>query len=182
MSGELLPSGELEIRYRGAAGAADIIISSPARPEGTYYRLALLAARRRDISGAALYARYALAFNPEQAGAAKLLELCRDELGELPGGENAAGDGLARVRELAAQKKWRAAEKAAGALPRQSVRILNIRGCLLARARRFARAADCFAQALAMDRFNVLAARGFAETSSRRSFPENFPGIWFGGK
>jgi tetratricopeptide (TPR) repeat protein len=141
-----------------------------------------LAARRRDISGAALYARLALALNPEQAGAARLLELCRDELGECAFsdaasdascdavGESAAGDELAKVRALTAQKKWLAAEKPAGVLPRQSVRILNIRGCLLARAQRFARAADCFAKALAMDRFNALAARGFAETQARRKW------------
>jgi tetratricopeptide (TPR) repeat protein len=153
------------------------------RPQHHYYRLALVAARRRDLSAAALYARYALALNADHEGAAKLLALCLDDLGEAGGGyalsgyavgEYASGnaaDGLAKVRELAGQKKWRAAEKAAQALPRRSVRILNIRGCLLAAAKRYAQAAECFAEALAMDRGNTLAAKGFAETAPRRNFP-----------
>jgi tetratricopeptide (TPR) repeat protein len=71
---------------------------------------------------------------------------------------------------LAGQKKWRAAEKAAQAVPRRSVRVLNIRGCLLAAAKRYAQAADCFAKALTMDRCNALAAEGFAETAARRKW------------
>jgi tetratricopeptide (TPR) repeat protein len=133
-----------------------------------YYRMALIAAQRRDLSGAVLYARYALALNPEHEGAAKLLELCLDEWGEAAAG-NHTEDGLETVRTLAGQKKWRAAEKAAQALPRQSVRILNIRGCLLATAKRYAGAAVCFAKALTMDRSNARAAQGFVETSSRRN-------------
>jgi tetratricopeptide (TPR) repeat protein len=134
-----------------------------------YYRLALAAALRRDLSGAALYARYALALNPDHEGAVKLLELCLDELGENAAGETVE-DGLDHVRKLAEQKKWRAAEKAAQAVPRQSVRILNIRGCLLAAAKRYAQAAECFAKALVMDHSNALAAEGFAETSARRKW------------
>jgi tetratricopeptide (TPR) repeat protein len=143
-----------------------------------YYRMALAAAVRRDLAGAVLYARYALALNVEHPGAAKLLELCLDELGEVAGGY----DDLDRVRVLAGQKKWCAAEKAARAIPRQSVHILNIRGCLLAAAKRYARAADCFARALTMDRSNALAAEGFAETSSRRNFLQSFPWKWCWGK
>jgi tetratricopeptide (TPR) repeat protein len=134
-----------------------------------HYRLALAAAQRRDLNNAALYARYALALNPNHEGAAKLLELCLDELGESAAGET-VGDGLGRVRELAEQKKWRAAEKAAQAVPRRSVRILNIRGCLLAAAKRYAQAADCFAKALMMDRCNALAAEGLAETAAQRKW------------
>jgi tetratricopeptide (TPR) repeat protein len=129
-----------------------------------YYRIALAAAQRRDLSRAALYARYVLALNADHEGAAKLLEICRDELGE------SVEDGLDKIRALAGQKKWRAAEKAARALPRQSVRILNIRGCLHAAAKHYRRAADCFARALIMDRSNTLAAEGFAEAASRRIF------------
>ncbi|MDR1175121.1 MAG: hypothetical protein LBK83_06605 [Treponema sp.] len=146
-----------------------------------YYRLALLAALRRDLSVAALYASYALAFNAEHAGAAKLLELCLDELGEAACGNNAP-DGLEMVRVLAGQKKWSAAEKAAQALPRQSVRVLNIRACLFAAEKRYAQAADCFAKALTMDHGNVLAAEGFAGTALRRNFPQNFLHKWRRGK
>jgi tetratricopeptide (TPR) repeat protein len=149
--------------------------------EACYYRLALLAAQRRALSGAALYARYALAFNADHEGAAKLLELCLDELGEAVRGETLE-DGLGPLRVLAGQKKWRAAEKAARVLPRQSVRILNIRGCLLAAAKRYAASSECFAKALRMDRGNALALEGFAETSSRRNFPRSFLDNWSWGK
>ncbi|MDR1446579.1 MAG: hypothetical protein LBI90_06785 [Treponema sp.] len=142
-----------------------------------YYRLALLAALRRDLGSAVLYASYALELNAEHAGAAKLLELCLDELGETVCG-NRAPDELERVRVLAGQKNWRAAEKAARVLPRQSVHILNIRACLFALEKRYAQAAECFAKALAMDHGNALAAEGIAETSLRRSFPQNFLHKW----
>jgi tetratricopeptide (TPR) repeat protein len=127
-----------------------------------YYRLALAAAQRRDLSGASLYARYALALNPEHEGAAILLSLCLDELGEAVCD---TPDALEKVRVLAGQKKWREAEKAAKSIPRQSVRILNIRACLLAAAKRYVGAASCFAKALAMDRGNALASEGLAEVA-----------------
>jgi tetratricopeptide (TPR) repeat protein len=144
--------------------------------ESLYYRLGLMAARRRDLKGAALYARYALALNVEHGGAAKLLEICLEELGESASGGNAPNGSetpagpLAAIRALVEKKKWRAAEKIAELLPIQSVRILNIRGCLLAAAKSYARAAACFAKALTMDRFNSLAAEGFAETSRPGAF------------
>jgi tetratricopeptide (TPR) repeat protein len=105
--------------------------------------------------------------DPENGDAAKLLELCLYELGENGGGET-ADDGFDRVRALVAQKKWRKAEQAVRAISRQSARVLNIRGCLLAAAKRYAQAADCFAAALSKDRCNRLAAAGFAETAARR--------------
>ncbi|MDR2608841.1 MAG: hypothetical protein LBC57_10670 [Treponema sp.] len=142
-----------------------------------YYRLALLAALRHDLGSAVLYASYVLELNAEHAGAAKLLELCLDELGETASG-NRAPDGLERVRVLAGQKKWRAAEKAAQDLPRQSVRILNIRACLFSLEKRYAEAAECFAKVLTMDHGNALAAEGFVETSLRRKFPRNFLHKW----
>ena len=49
---------------------------------GRYYRLALSAAVRRDLSGAARYARFARLLDEGQANAAKLLGLCLYELGE----------------------------------------------------------------------------------------------------
>jgi tetratricopeptide (TPR) repeat protein len=131
--------------------------------EKRYYRLALSAAVRRDLSGAAIYARYVCLVDPENGDAAKLLELCLYELGV--GG---ADDGFDQVRAVVAQKKWRKAEQAAQAISHQSVRVLNIRGCLLASAQRYAQAADCFATALSKDRFNRLAAAGFTETAAQR--------------
>jgi hypothetical protein len=132
-----------------------------------YYRLALAAAQRHDLSGAVRYARYTLALNAEHEGAAKLLELCLDELGEAAC--SVTSDGLEKVRALAGQKKWREAEKAARLLP-QNVRILNIRACLLAVSKRYSDAALCFATVLSMDRCNTGAAEGFAETAARRKW------------
>jgi tetratricopeptide (TPR) repeat protein len=120
-----------------------------------YYRLALSAAVRRDLSGAAIYAQYACLLSPENGDAAKLLELCRYELGEK--GED---DGFDQVRGLVVQKKWRKAEQAARTIPHQSVRVLNIRACLLAVARQYTEAVNCFATALGKDRFNRLATAG----------------------
>jgi hypothetical protein len=105
--------------------------------------------------------------DPENGDAAKLLELCLYELGENGGGET-ADDSFDRVRALVAQKKWCKAEQAAQAIPRQSVRVLNIRGCLLAAAKRYVQAADCFATALSKDHFNRLAATGLVETAAKR--------------
>jgi tetratricopeptide (TPR) repeat protein len=136
-------------------------VKSKMEPDKRYYRLALSAAVRRDLSGAVIYARYACLLAPENEDAAKLLELCLYELGENSSGE-VADDGFDQVRALAAQKKWRKAEQAARAIPHQSVRVLNIRGCLLAAAKRYAQAAGCFAAAMNKDRFNRLASAGFA--------------------
>ncbi|MDR3320741.1 MAG: hypothetical protein LBS77_07580 [Desulfovibrio sp.] len=133
------------------------------------YRMALGAAKQRDLSGAVRYARYAIAVNPAHEAAPKLLTLCLGELGESICGNNTS-DELATVRALAAQKKWRDAEKAARALPHQSVRVLNLRGCLLAAGKRYAPAAACFAKALTLDRGSALAATGFAETATRRKW------------
>ena len=49
---------------------------------GRYYRLALSSAARRDLSGAARYARFAYLLDEGQINAAKLLGLCLYELGE----------------------------------------------------------------------------------------------------
>ncbi|MDR1047324.1 MAG: hypothetical protein LBL64_06075 [Treponema sp.] len=140
-----------------------------------YYRLALSAAVRRDLTAAVLYARYALLFAPENPGAVTLLRLCCNELGEAEEAGPAyifqspnLAEGLEKVSRLAAEKKWRDAARAAGALPRQSVRILNISGCLWALAKDYAKAADFFAQALNRDRGSRLAAKGLAESTLKR--------------
>jgi tetratricopeptide (TPR) repeat protein len=147
-----------------------------------YYRLALSAAAQRNLSSAVLYARYACRFDSEHQDAAKLLHLCRYELGEQMDGENAddglnlraaqtdgesVDDGLGTVRALAEKKKWRAAAKAAMTIPHQSVRLLNIQGCLWAAAKNYAKAADYFARALTRDQDNRLAAVCLVDLAQR---------------
>jgi hypothetical protein len=153
-----------------------------------YYRLGLAAAKRRDLSSALRYAELACLLKslcqtaaPEQGfavqdgvpqedggtepdDASQLAGICRYELGI------DAEDGLERVAALAGQKKWQAAAAAAKAVPRQSARLLNIQGCLWYLAKRYARAADCFASALAKDRGNRLAADALAEIRRQRKY------------
>jgi Flp pilus assembly protein TadD len=131
-----------------------------------YYRLALAAAARRDLTAAVLYSRHALLFAPENPGAAKLLRICRCELGETE--EAAPDEGLEKVERLAIEKKWRDAARAACALPGQDVRILNIRGCLWALAGDYEKAVDSFARALKKDHGSRLAAEGLAEITFKR--------------
>jgi tetratricopeptide (TPR) repeat protein len=132
-----------------------------------YYRIALGAAKRRDLSAACAWAKYALLLDDGQEGAAALLEICRRERGGPECEQDEAG-GLAEIRRLAGQKKYAAAARAAERIPRQSVRILNIRGCLFAAAGRYERAADCFTRALMRDRSNRLAMDALAELNRRR--------------
>jgi tetratricopeptide (TPR) repeat protein len=129
------------------------------------YRLGLEAAKRRDLSAALRYADCACILDPECGDAALLGEICRYELGE-------ADDEpvLERLMALGAQKKWKAAAEMAGRVHHQSVRLLNIRGCLWALAKRYALAAECFAKALTKDRGNVLAADALAELGRRRKY------------
>jgi tetratricopeptide (TPR) repeat protein len=77
---------------------------------------------------------------------------------------------LEKIKSLGAEKKWREAAQAARALPQQSVRVLNIQGCLWALAGNRPKAVNCFAQALRKDRFNRLAAEGLAELPPKRRF------------
>jgi hypothetical protein len=151
---------------------------------GRYYRLGLAAAKRRDLSSALRYAEFACLLKslartdapkqngvlhenggPEEDDAARLAEICRCELGN-----GAVNDGLEPVAALAGQKKWQAAATAAKAIPRQDARLLNIQGCLWALAKRYARAADCFAASLAKDRGNRLAADALAEIGRQRKY------------
>jgi hypothetical protein len=129
-----------------------------------YYRLGLGAAERRDLSSALRYAEFACILNPGYEDAAYLGEICRCELGGT-GGEPA----LERISLLAGKKKWKAAALAARAVPRQTVRLLNIEGCLWALAKRDDLAADCFARALAKDRGNILAAEALVCLGRRRN-------------
>ncbi|MDR3162071.1 MAG: hypothetical protein LBU28_10740 [Spirochaetaceae bacterium] len=127
-----------------------------------YYRLALGAAQRRDLSAARVYAEFAGILAPDHGDAAHLAEICRYELGE--------GDApdLEAAGLLAKQRKWKAAALAAQGLPHQSVRSLMVQGCLWALAKHDGRAADCFAGALAKDRGNRRAADALAEIGRRR--------------
>ncbi|MDR2070145.1 MAG: hypothetical protein LBP81_01820 [Treponema sp.] len=129
-----------------------------------YYRLALGAAAARNLSAAALYSRYASLLDQEHPGAEKLFRLCRYELGE----SGDTGEGFEKVRLLCAEKKWREAARAAQSLPHQSVRVLNLQGCLWALAKDPAKGAGYFARALSKDRFNRLAAEGLAKLTLKR--------------
>ena len=150
----------------------EISFQTLSRTLGTrYYRLALGAAASRDLSRAVLYAGYAVLLDHENPGAAKLLRLCRHELGEDGGTEDFpryTDHSLEAVRVLAAEKKWREAARAAHALHDQSVRVLNIQGCLWTLAKDYAKGADCFALALGKNRSSRLAAEGLAELAPKR--------------
>jgi tetratricopeptide (TPR) repeat protein len=137
---------------------------SPEEIARRYYRLGLVAAERRDLSAALRYADFACILNPGYGDALCLGEICRDELGQT-GGEPA----LERLSLLAGQKKWKAAALAARGVSRQTVRLLNIQGCLWALAKRDDLAADCFARALAKDRGDTLAAEALASLGRRRN-------------
>jgi tetratricopeptide (TPR) repeat protein len=133
---------------------------------GRYYRLGLAAAKRRDLSAALAYASLARLLDPEREDAARLAEICRYELGET---DEAREPELERIGPLAGQRKWKAAALAAKRA-RQSVRVLNIQGCLWALAKRYGSAADCFSKALAKDRGNVLASEALACLGRRRKY------------
>jgi hypothetical protein len=133
--------------------------------------MGLGAARRRDLNAALAYAEFACLLAPEHPGAVRLAGICRIERGE-------AGDmpepERNRILLRAGQKKWKAAALLAKSAAHQSVRVLNIQGCLWALAKRYGPAADCFAKALAKDRGNVLAAQALAELGRRRKFLGGF--------
>jgi hypothetical protein len=94
--------------------------------------------------------------------------------GESPGLEAAfqeegtrTKEGLEQIRLLADSKKWRRAIHKARGLSPQSVRVLNIQGCLYALRKQYGTAARFFAQALAKDRVNPLALAALPETAMR---------------
>jgi len=147
-----------------------------------YYRLALFCARKDDLSGAVKYAQRSLRLNADDASARKLLGLCLYELGELDGALSAfegsaefseevrselkrTGETLKRARELASGKKWRKADALLRGDVRQSVKILNIRGCVKAASGRRRAAAQLFALALEKDVGNHAVVEYLAQVS-----------------
>ncbi|MDR0668828.1 MAG: hypothetical protein LBF95_02000 [Treponema sp.] len=128
-----------------------------------YYRLGLAAAKRRDLSAALVYAKFAHFLNPEHSGAVRLAEICRIELGEETREPESP---LNRIVLLAGKKKWKAAALAARSC--QNVRFLSIQGCLWALAKRYGPALDCFADVMTRDRGNSLAAKALACLCGRR--------------
>ena len=130
-----------------------------------YYRLALSAAARRNLSCATEYARYACLLDAMHKDAAKLLKLCLYELGE-PCSEYAGK--FKQIRALAALKMWKRAGAVAGSIPRQSVLVLNIQGYINACAKRYDAAARFFAKALEKDSGNSTALAGLTEISNNR--------------
>jgi tetratricopeptide (TPR) repeat protein len=149
-----------------------------------YYRLALSAASRRDISGAARYAYRACLIGGAGGGAFRLLGLCLYELGEPEALRYFSSDSpeqaaarkefnrmmveWERIRVLVDRKKWRKAIRRAEQIPCRNVRVLNLHGCLLACAGRYGEAARFFAEALEKDRGNRLASAGLTEALNRR--------------
>jgi len=149
-----------------------------------YYRLALNCACRHDLSSAVVFARRALILNAGLDDARRLLGICLFELGELDSasyaliGQDELRDAvheqralaacvLARASSLARQKKWRKADAHLRGLMHQSVRILTIRGCINASAKRYKAAASLFAQALEKDKGNRAAREYLAESAKR---------------
>lgn len=126
-----------------------------------YYRMALLSAKGHDLTAAAAYARYSCSLCPGLDKAARLLDLCLGELGDTED----IRDTLAEIRSFMQIRLWRKAARAAGEIPRQSVRVLNIQGCIYAGEKRYEAAAGFFAKALGKDYHNRLAMEGLAETT-----------------
>jgi tetratricopeptide (TPR) repeat protein len=156
------------------------------------YLLALSAAERGDLSAAARLAACALSLDEDETrdNARRLLGLCLYELGDLetaasllaacPDLADAAREacaltraGLDEAERFTRRGKWRAALKAADRIPHQSARLLNIRGCILAGAGRYARAGRLFAEAMEKDAGSRFAPACLMETARRaKSFWE----------
>ncbi|MDR1930815.1 MAG: hypothetical protein LBQ44_09345 [Treponema sp.] len=132
------------------------------------YRLALGAAKRRDLSAAFRYGYFASLLDGEHSGAARLVDLCRYEMG-VEGAQE-----LEEARALVRRKKWAAAARALGKLPRKSVRVLNMQGCLWALAKRRRRAVSCFSRALEKDRGNRLALKALEGLRLRGGYFDSF--------
>jgi tetratricopeptide (TPR) repeat protein len=134
------------------------------------FLLALSAAKNGDLTTASLFAARSAQLLDEPKDALRLWVICQYELGgsvssSLIYFENdhefldGLGDsikltdaGLDAVRAHIARGKWRLALKAAESIPHQSVRVLNIRGLILASAGRYAAAAKLFSAAFEKDR------------------------------
>jgi tetratricopeptide (TPR) repeat protein len=153
-----------------------------------YYLLALSAAERGDLSACARLASLSVALGYARDGAVRrLLGLCLYELGELERAADALADcpeladevrvsqaltkaGLADAEAFLRRGSWRAALRAVSAIPHQSVRLLNIRGCILAGSKRYARAGRLFAQALRKDAGGRAAPEYLREAAGRAPF------------
>lgn len=139
-----------------------------------YFQLALNCAKARDLSQSVKYARRSLLMKADDDRAIRLLGLCLYELGEVnsalkvmhgyPGFSDelraeceSTRETLSRAREFAGRKKWRKADALLRANVRQSVRVLNTRGCLKAAAGKYRQAARLFTLALEKDRGNHVA-------------------------
>ena len=134
-----------------------------------YYRMALAAASKRNLSVAVIYARHACLLDAAHENAKKLLDLCLFELGELPQAPNNEYSVVfEQIRDNANRKKWKAAARLARSIPRQSVKDLNILGCIYGCAKLYATAARYFAKALEKDRGNRLAIEGLTDSINRR--------------
>lgn len=152
-----------------------------------FYLLALSSAKRGDLSDAARLAYCALSLDSKQDKARRLLGICLYEFGDT---QNAASilaqipelsdaareahertvDGLSTVAQLIRRGKWRQALKAAENIPHQSVRLLNIRGCILAGEKRYVKAGRLFALAEEKDRGGHNAPGYLRETAKRVKF------------
>jgi thioredoxin-like negative regulator of GroEL len=157
-----------------------------------YYLLALSAAARGDLSDAARLAFCAFSLDAEQTNARRLLGICLLELGHTDDAANMLAEfpdladgarearaltkaGLEAVERLIRRGRWRAALKAAEQIPHQSVRLLNIRGCILAGAKRYAGAGRLFALAEEKDR-GAAEAPAYLREAAKRA--KSLGGFW----
>ena len=148
-----------------------------------YYRLALAAAMRRDLSAAIKYARYARVYDDAHENAAKLLCLCAYETGCIDALDNTlinpevtaliestnaeTNKSLAKIRSDIKRNKWRKAASRAKAIPHRSARVLKIRGCIFAASGRYGKAGRCFVKALKKDRGDADTAAYLADIQRR---------------
>ena len=150
-----------------------------------YYRMALFCARYNDLSRAVTLARNAICLDPDDERPRRLLGLCLYEMGYMDGAEKAllifpelyrqvvdehelTREAIEKIRILVAAKKIRKAKTRARKIQNQSVRVLNIRGCLLAASKRYGKAAKIFTRALKKDSGDKTALTGIMEVCKKR--------------
>jgi len=131
-----------------------------------YYRMALSAANHRNLSRAVILAQTSYELGGGENVAA-LLRLCRYELGDL---RAAPQPELEPILERVQRKDWRGAARLAWSIEHQSVRVLNMQGCIYACAKRYSTAARFFARALEKDHGNQLATDGLVAAVSHRKW------------
>ncbi|MDR1439511.1 MAG: hypothetical protein LBJ10_05725, partial [Clostridiales bacterium] len=176
------------------------LLALSAAERGDLSSAARLAARAAALGGGGAGARggaalagntrggAALADDTRGGAARRLLGLCLFELGDLRRAEGvlaafpdlagAASEarereqaGLGEARRFLERGKWREALKAVEEIPHQSVRLLSIRGCILAEAGNCAKAGELFAQACERDRGGRAARECLMEAAMRRRKP-----------